>query len=67
MLSKITIVQTDRTYEVIYNGASYTVVSMENLQEGYLEWDIFDDDGENMEDIDHKLREEIIAFVIHNS
>ena len=67
MKNKITKIQTDYTYEVLYNGESYTVIQIEDLENGYLQWDIFDDDGTDLDEEDPDLREEIIAFVIKNA
>ena len=67
MKSKITKIQTDYTYEVVYDGQSYTVIQIEDLENGYLQWDIFDDNGTDLDEEDPDLREEIIAFVIKNA
>ena len=67
MENTITRVQTDYTYEVQYKGADYTVTCEENLIEGYMEWSVFDDDGELVEELDPKLGDEIIAFMIENT
>jgi len=67
MKNKITKIQTDYTYEVLYNGESYTVIQIEDLENGYLQWDIFDDDGTDLDEEDSDLREEIIAFIIKNA
>ena len=53
-------------YEVCYKESSYTVTSIENLQQGYLDWDVFDDDGNEVLDYSEGLHNEIVAFLIHN-
>ena len=67
MKNKITKIQTDYTYEVVYNDEHYTVVQIEDLENGYLQWDIFDDVGNDLDEEDPDLREEIIVFVIKNA
>ena len=67
MKNKITKIQTDYTYEVVYNGDYYTVIQIEDLENGYLQWDIFDDIGSDLDETDPDLKEEIIAFVIKNA
>lgn len=67
MSTKITKIQTDHTYNVEYQGAEYTVTCEENLVEGYMEWSVFNDDGDLLEEFDPKLGDEIIAFMIENT
>jgi len=66
MLNKISKVQTETMYEVMYDGSSYSVMSTESLDQGYMDWDVFDDFGANLEEEFPKLADEIIAFVIQN-
>ncbi len=66
MENRLTKVQTDHTYNVEYNGEEYTVTCEENLMEGYIEWSVFDDSGELLEEFDPELGDEIIEFVIKN-
>ena len=65
-MDNISIVQTEIMYEVCYKESSYTVTSIENLQQGYLDWDVFDDDGNEVLDYSEGLHNEIVAFLIHN-
>ena len=52
---KVILVQTERTFEVQDDlGQGYTVTITEDLLNGYLEYDVFDDDGEEVED-DEKI------------
>tara|TARA_R110000868_G_scaffold409475_4_gene695022 strand:+ start:447 stop:650 length:204 start_codon:yes stop_codon:yes gene_type:complete len=67
MLNKITKIQTDYTYDVEYDNTGYTVVCEENLIEAYLEWSVFDEDGELVAETAPKLNNEIIAFIIQNT
>lgn len=67
MLNKITKVQTDHTYDIEYDRVGYTVVCEENLLQGYMEWSIFDEDGELVAEYAPKLHDEIIAFMIQNT
>jgi hypothetical protein len=67
MKNNITKIQTDYTYEVVYNDKHYTVIQIEDLENGYLQWDIFDDIGNDLDEEDPNLREEIIVFVVKNT
>lgn len=67
MKSKITHKQTEYTYEVIYAGNKYTVVQTESLQEGFIDWGVFDSFGNDLGELDEGLKEEIISFVIQNT
>jgi hypothetical protein len=67
MKNKILKLQTDITYNVVYDGAEYTVVQIEDLENGYLQWDIFDDDGNDLDETDPDLRDEIISFTIQHT
>jgi hypothetical protein len=67
MLNKITKIQTDYTYDIEYDSRGYTVVCEENLIEAYMEWSVFDEDGELVAETAPKLSNEIIAFVIQNT
>ena len=66
-MDKISTVQTEVMYEVRYKGSDYTVTSVENLEQGYLDWDVFDDHGNDVLDYSEGLHNEIVAFVVHNS
>jgi hypothetical protein len=65
--NKIAQIQIDYTYEVAYKGHNYTVICIENLQEGYMEWNVYDDHGEDVEEIQVELCDEIIKFMIENT
>lgn len=65
-MDNISIVQTEITYEVNYDGCDYTVTSTENLGQGYLDWDVFDDEGNQVIDYSEGLHNEIVAYLIQN-
>jgi hypothetical protein len=65
-MDKVAIVQTETTYEVHYGGYDYTVTSTENLEQGYLDWDVFDEEGNEVIDYSEGLHNEIVAFLIQN-
>lgn len=67
MKNKITKIQTDITYNVVYDGEGYTIVQVEDLENGYLQWDVFDEDGNDLEETNEELRDEIISFIIQNT
>lgn len=64
---KISQVQVDYTYEVEYKGHAYTVICIENLQEAYMEWSVYDDHGDDLEEVHVELANEIIKFMIENT
>jgi len=66
MKNSIKKLQTEYLYDIVYNGEGFTVIQIENLDEWYLQWDVFDDSGFDIEQGNEKLREEIIAFVLEN-
>ena len=49
-----------------FEGESYSVILTEdkNHESGYTYWEIYNDDGEDVSDID--LESKIIAYVIEN-
>ena len=67
MKNKITRKQTEYTYEVIYAGNRYTVLQVESLEEGFIDWNVFDSFGNDLNELDQNLKEEIISFVIQNA
>ena len=67
MKNKISKLQTDITYNVVYDGEGYTVVQIEDLENGYLQWDVFDEDGNDLDETNEELRDEIISFVVQNT
>jgi hypothetical protein len=56
-------VQTDITWEVCFEGKEYTVVQIENLEDFYTQFDIFNEDG--IID-DEELELEIATWVTEN-
>jgi hypothetical protein len=66
MENKIEIIQTELMINAEFEGESYSVIFTEdkNPQSGYTSWEIYDDDGEYITDVD--LESRIIAFVIEN-
>ena len=59
----VTLIQTEKTYEVKYKNRSYTVTLLEDFGSGYLQYDIFNDNG--ME-IEGELELEIINHLENN-
>ena len=41
----VTLLQTEKTYEVRYKGKGYTITLLEDFASGYIQYDIFDDKG----------------------
>jgi len=67
MKNKIAHKQTEYTYEIIYAGNKYTVIQIESLQDGFIDWSVFDSFGNDLAELDESLKEEIISFVIQNT
>ena len=63
---KIKKVQTEVVYEVYYEGVENTVTSIENLDEGYVDWTVFDENLDDLEEVDEKLNHTIIEAVMVN-
>jgi hypothetical protein len=59
----VTLIQTEKTYEVKYKNRSYTVTLLEDFGSGYIQYDIFNDNG--ME-IEGELELEIINHLENN-
>ena len=59
----VTLIQTEKTYEVRYKNRSYTVTLLEDFGSGYIQYDIFNDNG--ME-IEGELELEIINHLENN-
>ena len=45
----VTLIQTEKTYEVKYKNRSYTVTLLEDFGSGYIQYDIFNDNGMEVE------------------
>ena len=43
--SMVTLIQTEKTYEVKYKNKGYTVTLLEDFGSGYIQYDIFNDKG----------------------
>jgi len=55
----VTLIQTEQTFNVEDDsGAEYTVTMTTDLLNGYIQYDVFDDDGMEIED------ENIIAYLV---
>jgi hypothetical protein len=59
----VTLIQTEKTYEVKYKNKGYTVTLLEDFGSGYIQYDIFNDNG--ME-IEGELELEIINHLENN-
>ena len=59
----VTLIQTEKTYEVRYKNKGYTVTLLEDFGSGYIQYDIFNDNG--ME-IEGELEMEIINHLENN-
>jgi hypothetical protein len=48
----VTKVQTETTYNVEFNEVEYSVIHCEDTNLGITSWDVFDDSGHLLEDVD---------------
>jgi hypothetical protein len=58
--SMVTLLQTEKTYEVRYNNKSYTVTLLEDFASNYIQYDIFNNKGMEVEG---ELELEIITYL----
>ena len=56
----VTLLQTEKTYEVRYKGKSYTVTLLEDFASNYIQYDIFNNKGMEVEG---ELELEIITYL----
>ena len=56
----VTLIQTEKTYEVTYKNRSYTVTLLEDFASGYIQYDIFNNKGMEVEG---ELEMEIITYL----
>ena len=59
----VTLIQTEKTYEVKYKNKSYTVTLLEDFASGYIQYDIFNNKGMEVEG---ELEIEIINHLENN-
>ena len=59
----VTLIQTEKTYEVKYKNKGYTVTLLEDFGSGYIQYDIFNDNGMEVEG---ELEMEIINHLENN-
>ena len=45
----VTLIQTEKTYEVRYKNKGYTVTLLEDFGSGYIQYDIFNNKGMEVE------------------
>ena len=62
-MNKLTKMQAEITWEVEFEGNSYTAIQMEDDGSGYYSWDIFSEDLDEPED---ELKTRIIEYIIEN-
>jgi len=59
----IELVQTESTYTVELYNHSYSVTRLEDMNSGYISYDVFDENGDLVED---ELENEIVAYLEEN-
>ena len=60
----VTIAQIETTFDVELNGAGYTVTRLEDMNSGYISYEVFDDNGDLIND---ELEDEVINYLEENS
>jgi len=61
----VSLLQTEKTYEVRYKGKGYTMTLLEDFASGYIQYDIFDDRGIEIKE-NSKLELELITYLENN-
>ena len=61
----VTLIQTEKTYEVRYKNKSYTITLLEDFASNYIQYDIFDDNGIEVRE-NQGLELEIINYLENN-
>jgi hypothetical protein len=61
----VTLIQTEKTYELRYKNRSYTVTLLEDFASNYIQYDIFDDNGIEVRE-NQGLELEIINYLENN-
>ncbi len=59
----IELVQTESTYTVELYNHSYSVTRLEDINSGYISYDVFDENGDLVED---ELENEIVTYLEEN-
>ena len=61
----VTLIQTEKTYEVRYKNKSYTITLLEDFASNYIKYDIFDDNGIEVRE-NQGLELQIITYLESN-
>ena len=59
----VTLLQKEETYEVEYEGRDYMVTIMTDMMSGYIQYDVFGPDGE---DLATDLEMAVIQYTVEN-
>ena len=59
----VTTAQIETTFDIELNGASYTVTRLEDMNSGYISYDVFDDNGDLVDD---ELEDEVVTYLEEN-
>jgi hypothetical protein len=60
----VTTAQIETTFDIELNGAGYTVTRLEDMNSGYISYEVFDDNGDLIND---ELEDEVINYLEENS
>jgi hypothetical protein len=60
----VTTAQIETTFDIELNGAGYTVTRLEDMNSGYISYEVFDDNGDLIND---ELEDEVITYLEENS
>ena len=61
----VTLIQTEKTYEVRYKGKGYTMTILEDFASSYIQYDIFDENGMEVRE-NQGLELELITYLENN-
>jgi hypothetical protein len=59
----VKLLQKEETFEVEYKGIDYMVTIMSDIESGYIQYDVF---GPNGEDLDTGLEYEVVRYTEEN-
>jgi len=59
----VTTAQIETTFDVELNGAGYTVTRLEDMNSGYISYEVFDDNGDL---VDNELEDEVVTYLEEN-
>ena len=59
----VTTLQIETTFDIEYNEAGYTVTRLEDMNSGYISYEVYDDNGDL---IDDELEDVVVTYLEEN-